>query len=194
MEELLKAVVKQEQQQLQKLTGFLLQARNSTESFSADGVANSIKEFHYNPDEGTTFAAYYRRYEDIFQEECKGWSSERKVRLLLRKLATPEHKSFCNFILPRKPVELCLEETIIILTNIFSEKSSQFNIRWECLNLKKNESDDFVTYAGMVNKACERFRLEELTPDMFKCIIFVKGLVATEDVEIRKRILSKLNG
>ncbi|XP_029651740.1 uncharacterized protein LOC115224914 [Octopus sinensis] len=164
-----------------------------TESFSAVGVANSIEEFHYNPDEGTTFAVYYRRYEDILREKCKGWPSERKVRLLLLKLATLEHERFCNFILPRKPAELCFGETINILTNIFSEKSSQFNIRWECLNRKENESDNFVTYASMVNKACEKFKLEELTPDMFKCLIFVKGLVATEDAEIRKRILSKLN-
>ena len=39
---------------------------------------------------------------------------------------------------------------------------------------------------------CERFKLKELTPDMFKGLIFVQGLTAPEDVEIRTRILSTL--
>ncbi|XP_052826520.1 uncharacterized protein LOC128248715 isoform X2 [Octopus bimaculoides] len=85
MEQLLKTVVKQQeqqQQQLQKLTDLILQSGNTTESFSADGVTNSIEKFQYKLDEGTTFTAYYKRYEDIFREECKGWSSERKSIVL----------------------------------------------------------------------------------------------------------------
>ena len=34
--------------------------------FTPDVVANSIGEFSYSPEEGITFAAYFRRYEDIF--------------------------------------------------------------------------------------------------------------------------------
>ena len=39
---------------------------------------------------------------------------------------------------------------------------------------------------------CERFKLKELIPDMFKCLIFVQELTAWEDGEIRKRISSKV--
>ena len=32
---------------------------------------------------------------------------------------------------------------------------------------------------------CERFKLNELPPDIFKCLIFVQGLTAPEDGEIK---------
>ncbi|XP_029633309.1 uncharacterized protein K02A2.6-like [Octopus sinensis] len=51
-------------------------------SYSADGVANSIEEFLYNPEDRITFSSYYRRYEEIFKEECKGWTNEKKKNLI----------------------------------------------------------------------------------------------------------------
>lgn len=39
---------------------------------------------------------------------------------------------------------------------------------------------------------CEKFKLNELTPDIIKCLIFVQGLSANKDTEIRVKILSKL--
>ena len=47
----------------------------------------------------------------------------------------------------------------------------------EMLKYKKNESEDFTTYASVFNKSCDDFRLSELTADNFKCLIFVLGLV-----------------
>lgn len=60
------------------------------------------------------------------------------------------------------------------------------------MNLTKKEDEDFVTYAGIVNKECEKFELNELISDMFKGLIFVQGLTAKGDAEIRARILTKL--
>ena len=51
---------------------------------------------------------------------------------------------------------------------------------------------DYSSFAGIVNRERERFKLKELTPDKFKCSIFVQGLTAPEDGEIRTRILIKL--
>ena len=54
------------------------------------------------------------------------------------------------------------------------------------------QNDDFVTYAGLVNRECERFKLKELTENQFKCLIFVCELQSSKDSDIRKRILAKI--
>ena len=43
-----------------------------------------------------------------------------------------------------------------------------------------------------MNRECEKFRLNELTPGILKCLIFVQGLIANKDMEIRSRRLAKL--
>ena len=58
-------------------------------------------------------------------------------------------------------------------------------MRYKCLNLMKKANDDYVTYAGVVNGECERFKLNELTADNLKCSIFVQGLMTERDSEIR---------
>ena len=47
-------------------------------------------------------------------------------------------------------------------------------------------------FAATVNKHCNNFKLEDLTADDFKCLIFVQGLVSARDAEIRHRVLTKL--
>ncbi|XP_014784252.1 uncharacterized protein LOC106879270 [Octopus bimaculoides] len=159
--------------------------------FSPDYVANSITEFKYEPDEGVTFEAYYRRYEQIFNKECKDWDEDMKTHLILRKLAG-EYEHYSNYVLPKKPSDINYRNTIDILCKIFSEKSSFFNTCRKCLNLEKNNEEDYITYASRVNREFVRFKLDELTPDMFKCLIFTQGLTAEKDAKVRTRILVKL--
>ena len=56
--------------------------------------------------------------------------------------------------------------------------------------MQKEKTDDIVTYAGKVNTLCELFKLKDLSVDMFKCYIFVQGLTAPRDKDLRSRILS----
>ena len=58
-----------------------------------------------------------------------------------------------------------------------------FNACWLYLNLVKDEDEDFVIYTGVVNRECEK--MNELTSNLFKCLIFVEGLIANKDAEIR---------
>ena len=44
------------------------------------------------------------------------------------------------------------------------------------MNVTKSEEDDYLTYAIIVNKLCDDFKLEELSSDNFKWLIFVQGL------------------
>lgn len=139
-----------------------------------------------SPDEDKTFATYFRRYEDLYEFDCGNWSDARKVRLLLRKLGTCEYTNFVDYILPRKTNELTFKEAIKLLTELFSPNTSLFHKRWKCLNLTKKESEDYITFASIVNKYCDDFKLSELSPDNFKCLIYVQGLVSTKDAEIRR--------
>ena len=77
---------------------------SSTISFTLNVTANSIGKFTYNRKEGITFASYFWRYE-IFKRECKTWTDEEKLCLLLCKLSPAEHKKYCNCILPKKNKE-----------------------------------------------------------------------------------------
>ncbi|KER24867.1 hypothetical protein T265_07592 [Opisthorchis viverrini] len=58
--------------------------------------------------------------------------------------------------------------------------------------LAKREADDYVTFAGIVNRECEKFQLQSPTEDQFKCLIFVAGLQSSQESDIRTRVLSKL--
>ncbi|VDP19266.1 unnamed protein product [Schistosoma margrebowiei] len=40
---------------------------NATTSPSADGIANSIAEFHYDPDSNVTFDMWFQHYENLFK-------------------------------------------------------------------------------------------------------------------------------
>ena len=60
------------------------------------------------------------------------------------------------------------------------------------MNVTRREEDDYTTYASIVNKHCDDFKLEELSADNFKCLIFVQGLVLNKDSEIRRCVLNKL--
>ena len=57
---------------------------------------------------------------------------------------------------------------------------------------QRKSGEDYFTFTGIVNREYKKFNLKEFTPDMFKCFIFVQGLTAMEDGEIRTRNLSTL--
>ena len=105
---------------------------------------------------------------------------------------TAEHKKYANFILPKQPDEVIFRETILILTKIFQKQSSLFNTRWQCRNLTKKDCEVYTAFASTVNRYCERFLLNEITPDMFKCLIFIQGLTSPSEKEERTRLLIKL--
>ena len=69
---------------------------------------------------------------------------------------------------------------------------SLWHKRWLCMNVSKSDDQDYLTYASIVNRHCDNFRLAEITVEEFKCLIFAQGLVSSTSAEIRRRVLSKL--
>ena len=132
---------------------------------SQNTIWSTIETFNYNPEEDQTFERFYQKYQDLFDIDCQTWTDEKKIRHLLLKLGT----------------------------NVFNPILSLFHNRWKCLNIPptKNESEDFTTYASVINKTCNDFRLSKLTADNFKCLIFVLRQVSRKDSDMRRRILTK---
>lgn len=157
-----------------------------------ESLSNSITEFSYAPEDDVTFEAWFKRYESLFREDAALLEDSAKVRLLLRKMHTSVHDKFANFILPKTSDQLSFAETVDTLKCMFGPQASLFNVRYKCLKTVKRPADDYVSYGATVNKECERFQLGALTPDQFKCLIFVCGLQSSEDASIRMKLLDKI--
>nr|VZI15550.1 unnamed protein product [Spirometra erinaceieuropaei] len=188
------------QQQLKLMEALTVKLSNSSMghssaaggSQSVDHIAGSITEFLYDPQAHITFESWYKRYDDLFSVDLAAQDDAWKVRLLLRKLGPAEDERYANFILPKNPREVAFTDTVKTLSRIFGDQSSLFNTRFQCLQLCKRDSNDFITYAGIVNRECGRFQLGSLTEDQFKCLIFICGLQSPKDADIRTRLLSKV--
>ncbi|XP_055604664.1 uncharacterized protein K02A2.6-like [Uranotaenia lowii] len=157
-----------------------------------DSLANNIKEFRYDLDGQITFAAWYRRYEDLFEKDASRLEPPAKVRLLMRKLGIAEHDRYVSFILPKTPKDFTFVETVGKLTTLFGSPESVISRRYRCLQISKQSCEDYVTYACRLNKLCVEFELSKLSEEQFKCLVFVCGLKSEKDAEIRTRLLTKI--
>lgn len=196
------AAILSQNQQLIKLLSERLPAENSKKAddkhrhsteFLIESLATNITEFSYDPESNVIFETWYRRYEDLFIVDGEKLDDAAKVRLLLRKLNTPAHERYVNHILPSHPRDFPFADTVTKLTKIFGRQESIFNTRYKCMNISKSEVEDFVTFAGRINREAERFELAKLTASQFKCLLFVSGLESSTDSDVRTRLLSQLS-
>lgn len=158
-----------------------------------ESLSNAMTEFTYDVETNSTFENWFNRYQDLFSKDAKNLDDSAKIRLLLRKLDTTAHTRYINLILPKTPSDFSFEDTIKKLKEIFGRNESLFNTRYKCFQLEKNEQADIFTYGGTINKACEDFKLPEMSIEQFKCLIFVMGLKSQCDFDIRTKLLSKLD-
>lgn len=127
-----------------------------------ESLSSAIKEFHFDPENGLTFDRWFSKYEDLFRQDGRNLDDPAKVRLLLRSLSVPVHEKFLNYLLPSHPRDFTFDQVVEKLKAIFGQQKSLFSKRYDCLQLIKSEADDFVTYAGVVNRQCEEFELQKL--------------------------------
>lgn len=132
----------------------------SSHDIVLETLANSITEFQFDAESGKTLANWFARYEDVFKEDGKKLDDNAKTRLLLRKLET--HSKYADYILPKNPRDNNFDETVKILSVMFAKKVSLFHSRYNCLKTTISEVQDFVSYAGTVNRECENFKLSEI--------------------------------
>ncbi|XP_062557959.1 uncharacterized protein K02A2.6-like [Armigeres subalbatus] len=157
-----------------------------------DSLANNIKEFLYEPESSITFAAWYARYDDLFEKDTARLDDEAKVRLLMRKLGAVEHERYVSFILPKVPKVYTFDETVQKLKTLSGAIESVVSKRYRCFQTAKQSNEDFISFACRINKNCVEFELSKMSEEQFKCLMFVCGLKSEGDGEVRTRLLSKI--
>ena len=192
-------VLQQQQHNQQSQEDFIRQVVSEVHAGAApspeqilDSLAGNIKEFRYDADSNVTFAAWYARYDDLFEKDAARLDDPAKVRLLLRKLGTSEHERYVSFILPRTPKEHTFADTVAKLKSLFGTKESVISRRYRTLQIAKQPTEDHIAYACRVNKLCVEFELGKLSEQQFKCLMFVCGLKSERDSETRTRLLSRI--
>lgn len=166
-------------------------AKRSAEQI-IESLSSTIKEFCFDPAAGMTFDRWFNKYEDLFSADGRELDDAAKIRLLLRSLSVPVHEKFTNYLLPQHPRDFTFDQVVQKLKTVFGQQKSLFSKRYDCLRVVKSDADDYVTYAGIVNRQCEDFDLANLTIDQFKALIFICGMQSSREAEVRIRLLSKL--
>lgn len=153
-------------------------------------LADSFEQFRHDPDRGSTFTAWYARYNDVFAEDAKALGDKGKVRLIMRKLDTASYDRFINHIAPKLVGSLNFSEAVASLKAYFDEQESAFSRRFNCLQIERRSDEDIRDYGSRVNKLGEDFQLNKLNKDEFKCLPYILGLKRTTDTELRTRLLT----
>lgn len=87
-------------------------ARSHDPEFLIESLSTVMTEFTFDLECNSTFGNWYSRYNDLFSEDANNLSDSAKSRLLLRKLDTPAHTKFVNYILPKQPVDYTFDEIV----------------------------------------------------------------------------------
>ncbi|KIH64334.1 hypothetical protein ANCDUO_05361 [Ancylostoma duodenale] len=84
-------------------------------------------------------------------------------------------------------------KTVGTLKQLFDVKTSEFTLRYQCLNLEKSDAEDYLVYTGRVNEFCERAKIHELDCDGIKCLLWIFGMKSQREAEIRQRLIAMLD-
>uniref|UniRef100_A0AAG5DSQ1 DUF7083 domain-containing protein n=1 Tax=Anopheles atroparvus TaxID=41427 RepID=A0AAG5DSQ1_ANOAO len=194
-------LLQQQMAQQQQLLNEFLHTRMQNQSVTPptfqpeqiiDSLSHHISEFQYNKESGITFKNWFSRYLDLFQKDAARIDDAAKVRLLLRKLGPSEHDRYLSFIMPSRPPDFSLDQTVEKLTCLFDTQESLLSKRFKCLQIMKKRTEDHLSYACRINKACVEFELSNLNEEEFKCLLYVCGLKDEIDADIRTRLLARI--
>lgn len=151
----------------------------------------NISEYHHGSDGADSFASWYERHKFVFDSE--GLKDVDKVGLLLSRLSRNDRDKYSRDILPDIPTGKSFAESLIILNSLFGQCESQFFVRQKSLEVMKSELDDFATYAGRVKKMVFDFKIRDCTDEQFRCLLFVHGLKAPKDLQLRQKLITELD-
>ena len=181
---------KERQNQMEE---FLLKSLNCTKAPENDiTMYSTIETFEYVPENDKTFDTFYKRYEDVFNVDSKEWSNEKRYVYYSGNWVQLNTVGSLILSFQKKAMGLEFSVTVKLLSELFGPNTSLLHKKWKCLNIFKDDQQDYLTFAATVNKHCNDFKLADITADDFKCLIFAQGLVSAEDAESRRRVLTKL--
>lgn len=113
------------------------QQASTTRAALMESLTNSMTDFVYEPESGLIFQAWYNRYVHVFEREAITLEEQDRVALLWRKMSDRIHERFKNYVLPQKPSEMTLKETVETLNKLFGRIHTEVSQRYKCLQLKK---------------------------------------------------------
>ncbi|EYB94908.1 hypothetical protein Y032_0166g85 [Ancylostoma ceylanicum] len=106
-------------------------------------------------------------------EDGASLAEDARLRLLLGKLDNDSFERYKRQILPKTPSQVSYNETVTTLREMFDVKQSLFTLRFQCLNLEKKDSEDFMEYTGRVNEMCEYANFSEVDTEGLKALLWI---------------------
>lgn len=153
-------------------------------------IDKKISPFIFSPKEGLTFDKWYdRAHTEFVSGRGKMLTDSDKAAIIRNKLSQAEYNCFAQIVLPKKPEELSLEETVKVLSTLFGRQESIFALRHKIMQVQMTDGEDFNTFGARVNLAAEEFMLSTFTLDDLKTQLFTQGLKSPKVAAVRKKIM-----
>uniref|UniRef100_A0A914UTI9 DUF7083 domain-containing protein n=1 Tax=Plectus sambesii TaxID=2011161 RepID=A0A914UTI9_9BILA len=151
-----------------------------------------IAEFTFDPDSEVTFHNWFKCFKETFNVDGFSLNEKSCIHLLISELNTTAFAKYTNLILPQAPWDIGFEKSIKLLMELFNKPVSLFHCHYCCLKIVKDETNDIVTYASIVNKEWKQFILLDLSTNQFKCLIFPCRLHLKADASICTKTLQQM--
>ncbi|VDM31412.1 unnamed protein product, partial [Toxocara canis] len=163
----------------------------SAAEFVINSLSTRLPEFTYDPHNGCTSDVWINRYEDVIVQDGSTLDEAAKGRLTVSKLDVAAYVRFTNHILPKRASELCSDDTVKTLKELFGHNTSAFALRYTYLKTQRN-GESLSDYIGMVNRRHEMAEFNAIIPEQMKYLVSICGLHTPDDADIRTRALRKM--
>ncbi|PIO68647.1 hypothetical protein TELCIR_09554 [Teladorsagia circumcincta] len=165
--------------------------RASTTEIVTNSLSARLPEFSYDPENGCTFDVWYNRYEDVITQDGATLDDAAKARLIVSKLDAAAFAGFTNHILPKKPAEVSVQDTVKTLQELFGHNRSVFARRYTYLRTQCS-AETLRDYTGLVNRRHEMAEFNTITAEQMKCLAWICGLSAFDYADVRSHALRKM--
>ncbi|PIO55511.1 hypothetical protein TELCIR_23101, partial [Teladorsagia circumcincta] len=157
-----------------------------------DSLCRRIDKFTFDAENGRTFDIWYKRFKDVFDNDCTELNEQEKTRLLVSRLDEDSHQLFCGSIAPKSPSDLSWDEATATMDRLFGSGKTLFRRRFECLKIQYDHQD-FNSYETLVRTRCSDAKFDSINFDGLQCLIYVAGFQGAEFAHYRTRLLRKLD-
>ncbi|PIO63819.1 reverse transcriptase [Teladorsagia circumcincta] len=114
-----------------------------------------------------------------------------KARLIVSKLDAAAFARFTNHILPKKPAEVSVQDTVKTLQELFGHNTSVFVRRYTYLRTQCS-GETLRDYTGLVNRRHVMAEFNTITAEQMKCLVWICGLSTSDYADIRAHALRKM--
>ncbi|VDP11164.1 unnamed protein product [Heligmosomoides polygyrus] len=140
-----------------------------------DSLYRHFEKFTYDADNGRTFDGWYKRFKDVFDNDCGDLDDKKKTRT-----RQPAGRRLSS--------ALTWDEAIATLERLFGSAKTLFRRRFEWFKIQY-EHQDFNAYETLVRTRCTDAKLDCIDFDGLQCLVYVAGFQGAN----RTRLLRKLD-